>query len=54
MKKTGRILNELMNPKTNRVNLPFTLKLDSHEISNPNNIANRFCTYFVNIISNRA
>ena len=53
-KKTWRILNELMNHKTNKSNLLSTLKLDSHNINNPNDIANQFCEYFANIDPRRS
>lgn len=49
MKKSWRILNELINRKTNRANLLSTFKLYSHEINNPSSIANQFCEFFANI-----
>ena len=49
MKSTRRVLNEIMNRKTQKNRLPSTFKIDNREISNAKDIANRFCEYFTNI-----
>ena len=54
MKSTWRVLNEIMNRKTQKNRLPSTFKIDNREISNPKEIANRFCEYFTNIGFNLA
>ena len=54
MKSTWRVLNEIMNRKTQKNRLPSTFKIDNREISNPKEIANRFCEYFTNIGPNLA
>ena len=54
MKSTWRVLNEIMNRKTQKNRLPSTFKIDNHEISNPKEIANCFCEYFTNIGPNLA
>lgn len=54
MKSTWRILNEIINRKTQKNRLPSTFKIDNCEVSNPEEIANRFCEYFTNIGPNLA
>ena len=55
MKSTWRVLNEIMNRKTQKNRLPSTFKTDNREISNPKEIANRFCSeYFTNTGPNLA
>ena len=54
MKSTLRVLNEIMNRKTQKNRLPSTFKIDNLEISNPKEIANRFCENFTNIGPNLA
>ena len=54
MKSTWRVLNEIMNRKTQKNRLPSTFKSDNRKISNPKEIANRICEYFTNIGPNLA
>ena len=54
MRRTWRVLNEIMNRKTQKNRLPSTFKIDNREILNPKEIANRFCEYFTNIGPNLA
>ena len=55
MKSTWRVLNEIMNRKTQKRKLPLTFKIDNREIFNQaKEIANRFCEYFTNIGPNLA
>ena len=49
MKSTWRVLTKIMNRKTQTNKLPSTFKIDNREISNPKEIANRFCEYFTNV-----
>lgn len=53
-KNTWKILNEVINRKKRTTKLPSTIFTDNHEISNPVEIANRFCDYFTNIGPNLA
>lgn len=53
-KATWRILNEVINKKRTKPKLPLSFKVDNGEISDPTEIANRFCNYFSNIGPNLA
>ena len=54
IKSSWKILNEILNRKSKPAKLPSTFKYDNHEISNADEIANRFCEYFSNIGPNLA
>ena len=49
IKETWKILNNLINRKSQKTKLSSIFKLDGREISNPLEIANHFCEYFSNI-----
>jgi hypothetical protein len=54
-KATWQVLNEVINKKISKHKLPSSFKLDEiTEISDPVEIANRFCNYFSNIGPNLA
>ena len=48
-KSTWKLLNELINKKKMKYNLPSIFKSNEEDIFNPTHIANRFCEYFTNI-----
>ena len=52
MKKTWSMINETLNRKKNKNDLPTEFLVNDHCISNPKIIADSFNTYFVNIGSN--
>ena len=54
IKRTWKILNEILNRKTKPVKLPSVFKYDNRETSNADEIANGFCEYFTNIGPNLA
>ena len=54
MKSTWTILNEVINNKKSKSNLPTTFNVDDKEISDPTQIADHFCAYFTNIGPNLA
>ena len=54
MKSTWTILNEVINNKKSKSNLPTTFNVDDKEISYPTQIADHFCAYFTNIGPNLA
>ncbi len=49
IKETWKILNNLINRKSQKTKLSSIFKLDGREISNPLEIGNHFCEYFSNI-----
>ena len=54
-KATWRVLNEVINKKKSKTKFPSSFKVDDNtEISDPVEIANRFCDYFTNIDPNLA
>ena len=53
-KSTWKLLNELINKKKMKCNLPSIFKSNEEDIFNPIHIANRFCEYFTNIGPNLA
>ena len=53
-KSTWKLLNELINKKEMKCNLPSIFKSNEEDIFNPTHIANRFCEYFTNIGPNLA
>ena len=54
-KATWRVLNEIINKKKSKTKFPSSFKVDDNtEISDPVEIANRFCDYFTNIGPNLA
>ena len=54
-KATWRVLNEVINKKKSKTKFPSSFKVDDNtEISEPVEIANRFCDYFTNIGPNLA
>ena len=54
MKSTWTILNEVINNKKSKSNLPLTFNVDDKEMSDPTQIADHFCAYFTNIGHNLA
>ena len=54
MKSTWTILNEVINNKKSKSNLPTTFNVDDKEISDPTQIVDHFCAYFTNIGPNLA
>ena len=54
MRATWRLLNEVLNSKKSRPKPNSVFKADDQEISDPMEIANRFCYYFSNIGPNLA
>ena len=54
IKATWKILNEVINKKRSQLKFPSSFKVDNTEISDPTEIANRFCNYFSNIGPNLA
>ena len=48
MKSTWNILNEVLNRKKRIDKLPSAFTIDNKDISNPMEIATRFCDYFRN------
>ena len=54
IKNTWKILNEVINRRKRANKLPSAFIFDNQEISNPVEIANRFCDYFTNIGPNLA
>ena len=53
-KSTWKLLNELINKKKMKCNLPSIFKSNEEDIFNPTHIANRFCEYFANVGPNLA
>ena len=49
IKSTWKVLNEIVNRKNRRRQLPSVFNHDSIEISDPKEIADQFCKYFTNI-----
>ena len=49
IKSTWKTLNEVINKKRSKLKFPSSFKVDNFEISDPIEIANRFCNYFSNI-----
>ena len=54
VKATWKVLNEILNRNKGKRGLPSVFRADSHEISDPKEIANFFCKYFTNIGPNLA
>ena len=54
VKATWKVLNEILNRNKGTRGLPSLFRADSHEISDPKEIANLFCKYFTNIGPNLA
>ena len=54
VKATWKVLNEILNRNKGRRGLPSVFRADSHDVSNPKEIANLFCKYFTNIGPNLA
>ena len=54
VKATWKVLNEILNRNKGKRGLPSVFRADSHEISDPKEIANLFCKYFTNIGPNLA
>jgi hypothetical protein len=48
LKRTWKILNEVINRKKKSLKLPSMFKIDNQEISDPSVIADKFCSYFSN------
>ena len=48
-KATWKVLNEILNRTKGKRGSPSVFRADSHEISDPKEIANLFCKYFTNI-----
>jgi hypothetical protein len=53
-KATWQIINEIIGKKETNVMQTSVFKADGLEISDPTEIANRFCEYFTNIGLNHA
>ena len=53
-RKIWKVLNEIINKKNNKSVQSSIFKVDGLEISDPTDIANRFCNYFTNIGPNLA
>ena len=49
IKSTWRILNEVLNNKSKKQNLPSLFRSGNEELSDPVKIAEQFCKYFTNI-----
>ena len=54
IKSTWKILNEVINKKRSKLTFPSSFKEGNTEITDPMEIANRFCNYFSNIGPNLA
>ena len=54
IKSTWRILNEVLNNKSKKQNLPSLFRSGNEELSDPIKIAEQFCNYFSNIGPNLA
>ena len=54
VKATWKVLNEILNRNKGKRALPSVFRADSHEITDPKEIANLFCKYFNNIGPNLA
>ena len=49
IKRTWRLLNEILNKKSWKHNLPSVFQSGNQELSDPAQIADQFCKYFTNI-----
>ena len=49
IRTTWKLLNEVINKRKNNPSLPSSFKSDGKTITDPMDIANRFCKYFTNI-----
>ena len=49
LKSTWKLLNEVINKRKSKSPLPSSFKSESRTITDPVEIANRFCKYFSNI-----
>ena len=49
VKMTWRLLNEILNKKSSKQNLPVVSKSGNQELSDPAQIVDQFCGYFTNI-----
>ena len=54
IKHTWKILNEILNRSTKAHEVCSSFKIDNSDVSDPTEIANRFCDYFTNIGPNLA
>ena len=54
LKQTWKILNEVINRHVTKLPYPASFTKNEMEISNPSDIANKFCDYFTNIGPNLA
>ena len=54
IKHTWKILNEILNRSTKAHKVCSSFKIDNRDVSDPTEIANRFCDYFTNIGPNLA
>ena len=54
LKQTWKILNEVINRRVAKSPYPASFTKNTMEISNPTDIANKFCDYFTNIGPNLA
>ena len=49
VKMSSRLLNEILNKKSSKQNLPIVFKSGNQELSDPAQIVEQFCRYFTNI-----
>ena len=54
VKMTWRLLNEILNKKSSKQNLPVVFKSGNQELSDPAQIVEQFCRYFTNIVPSLA
>ena len=54
LRTTWKLLNEVINKRKNNLSLPSSFKSDGKTITDPMDIADRFCKYFTNIGPNLA
>ena len=54
IKHTSKILNEILNRSTKAHKVCCSFKIDNRDVSDPTEIAHRFCDYFTNIGPNLA
>ena len=54
IRATWKILNEVINKRKNNPSLPSSFKSDGKTITDPMDIADRFCKHFTNIGSKLA
>jgi len=54
LRTTWQLLNEVINKRKSNPSLSLSFKSDDKTITDPMDVADRFCKYFTNIVSNLA